>query len=523
MVCLQETKKESSDVRERNFIGAWDPGCWVEIPSDGLSGGLITFWDGGIITVDTATGDKHWLAIMGKVLSTDQAFVCVNVYGPQMSMEKRRLWTVLKDFILMHEDKAICLVGDLNCVRNLGDRKNCIYQNSDSNSFNDFIEASELFEVHMVGSDFTWCGPSAKLSKLDRVLTNWELYSKGNWKVEVLGRMNSDHRAILLTSSKENWGAKPFKVFECWLNNELLLDRINEVWKEEAAGNFHQKIKHVRRWIADWNKNENGNIEAKIMTLEKEKFQADESGDINRSKIINSKLEKCYDERALMWQQKARINWQLKGDRNTKYFHSIMKYKWSKNKIRGVRNRSDAWIADPKELKCEFYVYFEDFFKEKRGSNIFSLGSLMDLCLDESEATRLVQDVTMEELELALKQSPSNKAPGPDGFDAGSLKKMWEWIKHEFTLPGGFNSSFIALIPKSDSPKLPKDYRPISLINAGMKLITKVLAIRLKKVLNKLISEVQSGFMQGRQIWDGILLVSEIIGSMKRKNAGVLS
>ena len=180
VVCLQETKKESSDVRERNYIGAWDPVCWVEIPSDGLSGGLVTFWDGGIITVDAATGDKNWLAIIGKVLSTDQAFVCVNVYGPQLSIDTRRLWTIFKDFILMHEDKAISLVGDFNCVRNLEERKNCIYQNSDTNSFNDFIEATELFEVHMVGSGFTWCGPNAKLSKLDRVLANWELYSKGN-------------------------------------------------------------------------------------------------------------------------------------------------------------------------------------------------------------------------------------------------------------------------------------------------------------------------------------------------------
>ncbi|XP_017256437.1 uncharacterized protein LOC108225996 [Daucus carota subsp. sativus] len=49
------------------------------------------------------------------------------------------------------------------------------------------------------------------------------------------------------------------------------------------------------------------------------------------------------------------------------------------------------------------------------------------------------------------------------------------------------------------------------------------MAIRLSKVLNNLVSEVQSGFMQGRQISDGILLVSEIIGSMKRKKcAGVI-
>ena len=205
-----------------------------------------------------------------------------------------------------------------------------------------------------------------------------------------------------------------------------------------------------------------------------------------------------------------------------------MKYKWSKNKIRGVKTKGDVWLEKPEQIKNEFYEYFKDFFKQKHRSYIFSLGSLMEKELTEAESTSLVQDISMMELEYALKQSPSDKAPGPDGFDAGSLKKMWEWIRDDLfacisnfmsngTLPGGFNSSFIALIPKCAVPQLPKDYRPISLINAGMKLITKNLALRLKRVLNNLISEVQSGFMQGLQITDGILLVSEIIGSMKQK------
>ena len=148
---------------------------------------------------------------------------------------------------------------------------------------------------------------SAKLSRLDRVLANWELFSKGDWKVEVLGRMNSDHRALLLYISKENWGAKPFKVFDCWLSNDLLLGRVKKVWKEEATGNFHKKFRHIRKWIASWNKNENGNIEDKIQKLEMDQFQTDEMGDEERSKYVISQLEALYDERARMWLQKARI------------------------------------------------------------------------------------------------------------------------------------------------------------------------------------------------------------------------
>ena len=66
-----------------------------------------------------------------------------------------------------------------------------------------------------------------------------------------------------------------------------------------------------------------------------------------------------------MWLQKARINWQQNGDRNTKYFHNVVKYKWSKNKIKGVKSRGDVWVKNPEQIKLEFFEYFMDFFKEK--------------------------------------------------------------------------------------------------------------------------------------------------------------
>lgn len=80
----------------------------------------------------------------------------------------------------------------------------------------------------------------------------------------------------------------------------------------------------------------------------------------------------------------------------------------------------------------------------------------------QEEADRLSSSFSVEELEQALKQSPSDKEPGLDGFSMGALKKMWSFIRTELsacllkfqkhgTLPGGMNSSFICLIPKCDS------------------------------------------------------------------------
>ena len=85
------------------------------------------------------------------------------------------------------------------------------------------------------------------------------------------------------------------------------------------------------------------------------------------------------------------------------------------------------------------------------------------------------------------------------------------------------NATFLTLIPKSEGVDTPDKFRPISLCNVIYKIITKVIANRLKPILPSLISLEQSGFVEGRQISDGIILVHEILHSIKcKKLSGML-
>lgn len=64
------------------------------------------------------------------------------------------------------------------------------------------------------------------------------------------------------------------------------------------------------------------------------------------------------------------------------------------------------------------------------------------------------------------------------------------------------NNSYITLIPKKDSPMTVNDYRPISLLNSNLKLITKILADRLQQVILRVIHTNQYGFLKSRSIQD---------------------
>jgi hypothetical protein len=67
-------------------------------------------------------------------------------------------------------------------------------------------------------------------------------------------------------------------------------------------------------------------------------------------------------------------------------------------------------------------------------------------------------------------------------------------------IPTSFKSTFIALIPKFDHPFYLDEYWPISLCNHIYKIVTKIIARRIKFILSNHISSAQFGFLEGRQI-----------------------
>ena len=232
---------------------------------------------------------------------------------------------------------------------------------------------------------------------------------------------------------------------------------------------------------------------------------------------LKTQLRKTREEKQKGHMVRSRVQWLQFGEKPTQFFCSLERKNFIDKTIRKICLDNGEVLTDQSKILSQIKEFFSVLFKNKDSD-------LQDVDLSEiiknhdvirlttTQAMSLEGPVTLSELGNALKSMKNNKTPGIDGFPSEFFKVFWCKLKYltlrafnlcykKGILSVTLRQSIINCIPKGDKPRqYLKNWRPISLLCVLYKLLSTVIANRLKKVLDHLISKSQNGFIQGCNI-----------------------
>ena len=325
----------------------------------------------------------------------------------------------------------------------------------------------------------------------------------------------SDHSAISvqikLPSSKQKGGAY-------WhFNNALLDDKhyisiITHFWNDwqKEKGNFPDLLSwwdfgksHIQSLTKMYGSKLAHEKRESLLNMNKIIDELHSAPDFTPE--IQQALAKQRDEMNVLIKNQAkgalvrsRVQYISEMDTSSHFFYNLEKSNFTSKKMCGIRLPSGVITEDESDIKAHVRNFYKELYSSLSIDEKSCDSILQNLNkLDHNTSNNLDNEITIQELTLAVEQLGSNKAPGLDGLSSEFYKTFWPLFKHDFlsvlkfaitsgTLPCSFSKAIITLIPKAGDLMDITNWRPVSLLNSDYKIFAKVLANRLKLCIGDL-------------------------------------
>lgn len=470
-------------------------------------------------------------------------FSISGIYAKCTRVGRRPLWEAMEE-VAEHlpAGEPWMAAGDFNVVSELEEREGGAPANArNMEEFNASIFKCGLSALDFDGPRFTWTNGFV-WQRLDRALVNgkWmEVYPVS--RVAHLARGRSDHAPLLVKCRAASPVPASFRFLNIWRRHHLFQDVVKEAWDMEVQGvgmvKFSNKLYRVRQSLRRWNREVFGNVASNVASAERvwrqREMEFDERRD-DESKLRLNEARARYNRELSVecefWRQKAGVRWIKEGDANTAFFHALVRQRRNSNFISRIKRDDGRWLETEHDIKASAVQFYSDLFSSTR-----QRVPIPDLPFEVPKVARSENEMmkgmpSEEEVQAVVFGLDIDSAPGPDGFGAGFYQSCWGIIKEDLVLavqdffkgmqqPRGWTRSLLILIPKTEGASQWREFRPISLCNVSSKIVSKILANRINRLLPNLISPWQAGFVPGRGIVDNILLAQEVMGELDRRLA----
>ena len=224
---------------------------------------------------------------------------------------------------------------------------------------------------------------------------------------------------------------------------------------------------------------------------------------------------------------RSKAQWFEEGEKNTQYFLNLEKRNYNSTCIKTLITDNNTEITDLNEIILEQKRFYENLYSSKinntnGGVDGFTFGENIPKLTNE-EQLQCEAEITLQECAKALQKLPNGKSPGADGFTTDFYKFFWIDIRDSLyecyidsfkdkTLSQFQKLGVLSLLPKIDKDlRFLANWRPVSLLSTGYKILTKLLAMRLQNVIKSIINPDQVGYIQGRYIGENVRIMYDII------------
>lgn len=535
----------------KTFEEKWSYGCSVWSGcNENKSGGIGILFKNKGIEIKNVKILVDGRALVVKIVYLEQEFLLINIYASPDKHERFQLLELISSELVL--SGGVVMGGDFNCVlsgKDKGGGSEEIKLDKTSGLLNrikkDFGLTDVFRHLHPNEPGFTWYNAKGtRKSRLDMVFTTKHL-SCSECKLEP--SFFSDHMILI---AKINFDVTASKGPGVWkLNNKLLED-------EELRNTFRVKYERWRtlkemfesecEWW-EWVKSE---IKKFFVKVGRNKVQKEK----RQEKSLQGKLQRLYRLGGMgldVYKEINEIKLELKGffkkkcekiiflskvehvEKNEKCTRFFFKKVVENNKVMtALKNQQGISRRKGEEMIGIAEGFYSDLYKERR-INEEKLSMVLNKVeggVSNSKKEELEKEITVEELDTAVKTFKKNKTPGGDGLGLEFYLGFWELLRIDLMgvfkemyrkgeMPLSFRQGVIILLYKKGDREELKNWRPISLQCFDYKLLAKVITNRLSKVISSVIHADQVCAIPGRRVLDSLVLLRDSIGYCKeRKN-----